>query len=211
MSAGRFPEVSFPALWHVGSFKASAKGRGSYEGAGLSVSLHPDAWRRIAKLGGTTWRLAKDGNAFLDALALSREQRAEINAWGLTNNYVIASRLFRLDYQDQDENGDDVKRWSIFHTRRKAEEEAEEYEIATVTQFDGLVGTAKLHKATKSRVDPDICEDLLLTVYGDLVLGLDGVWWAETLDSANLSAPRGVIFQRKVSDWIRVEHPGPEE
>lgn len=207
----RFPTLGFPHLWHVGSFKAKAKGRDSYEGSGLSVSLHPGAWRRIAKLGGKCWLLQRDGNAFLDALALSEADLAEVRAWGIANNYVFTAQLFRLDYADQDENGEDVKRWSIFHTRRRADEEAAEYDDASVTEFEGLVGMAKLHKATRSRVDPDICEDLLLTLYGDLVLDLDGVWWAETLDPDNFSAPRGVIFPRKVPLWSRMPHPGPEE
>lgn len=45
---GGLPVKTLKGLYHVGTLDASKK-RDGYEGAGLSVSTHPDAWKRIAK------------------------------------------------------------------------------------------------------------------------------------------------------------------
>jgi GNAT superfamily N-acetyltransferase len=84
------PTRQFDQLFHVGSMRAKAKSNMSYEGAGLSVSLHPTIWRRIAKgwVGGDLWRLTRAGNRFLDATALSREQHQQLNTWGQQNGYL---------------------------------------------------------------------------------------------------------------------------
>ena len=57
--AAGFAFKSFAKLWHVGSMNPRIKRPGSYEGAGLSVSVHPEDWQQIAEIGGDLWELTK--------------------------------------------------------------------------------------------------------------------------------------------------------
>lgn len=62
-----YPLISFTKLYHVGTLNPENKGSDSHEGSGLSVSVHPNEWTRIAKLGGgDLYSLSKSGNQFLD-------------------------------------------------------------------------------------------------------------------------------------------------
>ena len=78
-SKGGLPVKTLKGLFHVGTLDASKK-RDGFEGAGLSVSTHPDAWKRIAKghVTGDTYSATKEGNRILDAHSLTKEHNAEI-------------------------------------------------------------------------------------------------------------------------------------
>lgn len=68
------PPRTFEALFHVGTLRPEDKGCDgpSWEGHGLSVSVHPAAWTRIARLGGRpTWKLVNDQARFVDVHALT--------------------------------------------------------------------------------------------------------------------------------------------
>ncbi len=44
--------MRFARVFHIGTLNSAAKGKESYEGAGLSVSVDPAAWSHITPLGG---------------------------------------------------------------------------------------------------------------------------------------------------------------
>lgn len=198
------PVLVIDRVWHVGGLDAASKGRGSYEGAGLSVSVNPAAWRAIARghVSGDTWRLDRPGSRFLDALGLGRSRAATIMAWGVRQGYAEPAELWRWTYWDEDleENVHQT-----FATRQEAVDEAEcEDDDECVTLQHGHVSTPTLDAAAmqdRASLGSKSVLDLLLPLYAEQVLGLDGVWWSECLDPLCLSAPRGVIPAAAVPAW----------
>lgn len=96
------PSRSFSTLAHVGTFdpgRKAARLSRSYEGGiGLSMSVHPDDWTRIAKLGGapTHWLTRNVGQDFrlLDAHAIEDDDRAEIEQWAVDNGLTGHSERY---------------------------------------------------------------------------------------------------------------------
>lgn len=205
-----FPTISFDVLFHVGSFDPSHKQAGSYEGAGLSVSLHPEEWSFIAKLGGNpTWSLRRPGNRFLDAHAISLKNKHAIMAWAVQRGYAEPCDTWRWRYYD-----DEVELYLTceFLTHEEAMREAyglsesEKEMIGTVRKCSGHRSTPLLDKITQQKqpaIGNELTLDFLYPVYADEVLSLDGVWWADRLDPNSYSAPRGVISQRSLPTWQR--------
>lgn len=191
------PVVTKAAVWHIGSMRRSDKKGGSLEGGGLSVSEHPQAWRRIARLGGYPWwLLEKRGGAFLDFHKASKgECRKEIIAWAVATGYVtngVAWRSCRYDDEFEQTLCSD-------HTTR---EEAEEEEGDEVSRIKTLIPTAQLLKRMGGGRGPlSLGMDFAATAYAEDVLRLDGVWWRDRLDPERLSAPRGVIFASMLGSW----------
>ena len=184
-------------LYHVGDLDPSKHQAGGYEGSGLSVSTHPEAWKQISRgTGGDTWQLSRPSARFLDYHRLTDKHWNEIVEWAVAQGYAKRKTVYRVSYYD-DELEDKMS--FDFPTREAAEEEAEEIEDATITELHGEpVGTAKL----KRREGADHPE-LLAVVYAEDVLKTDGVWWSDRLDVLGLSAPRGVIFNRSLPKWKR--------
>lgn len=192
------PTVDFEELYHVGSLDPKDKGTGSYEGVGLSVSLHPEEWMEIARIGGTTWELTKQGNSFLDYYGLSDEHKEQILRWGLKRGLVESSTIYRVTYYDSEY---DEERYMDFFSRKEADEEAELLEEdAKVEVVPGSYrSTFKLKKMTRNA--PGDALGALTPVYVEHETRLDGVWWDEELDTSRLSAPRGVIVPARLKEW----------
>lgn len=188
-------------LVHVGTLRAQDKGvRGaSHEGSGLSVSQCPEAWVRIARLGGVPWwRLERPGHAFLDAHALTRVQRRTIAAWGVARGWVAWRKLWRLRWYDEEL---DSTVHSLHDSEAAAREEAFDDEGADIAQVRTLVAQPALAIRMGQAVTPGQAEALLHAVYAEDVLALDGVFWDDVLDVGALSAPRAVIFRSRLSGW----------
>lgn len=106
-SAG-LPVLGFPAVFHVGSMDPGDKGRilsTSLEGSGLSVSLEPDAWRSIARLGrAPTWELVagEGGGKFLDVLRLTDDQRSLVMAWGIDAGLARVTTAYEVSWYDSE-------------------------------------------------------------------------------------------------------------
>jgi hypothetical protein len=83
-AAGVWPLVRPPVRWisrvaHIGTLDPAAKGAFSWEAHGLSVSLHPEEWEAIARLGGRPWHLLeRTGGVFLDYWSLGEKHRRTI-------------------------------------------------------------------------------------------------------------------------------------
>lgn len=194
-----FPLRSICALRHVGTLNPADKSRGSHEGAGLSVSLHPDAWRVIARgqVRGDDWTLFKSDGLFLDYHELSEVHIEQIAHWGVTNGYVERGTLYQATWFDDEL---DSELMSLHLTREQAGDECSDPDSIQELP-DRLVPTAKL----KARVNGDaplvLVPDLLATVFAEEVLSVDGVWWEDRLDVYAYSAPRGVISATKLPSW----------
>jgi len=190
---------TFKKLYHVGSMDAAQKRSGSYEGAGLSVSTHPDAWRRIARgfVTGDTFELTKQNNTFINANRLTGVQKNLILSWAEKNQLVEKSDIYRVSYYD-DELEDTV--YSDYPDIESARHEADSPEdIEKIS--GGVKPTDKLKQATNNpHLSSTGILDYILPLYADTI-GLDGVWWQDVLDVTRLSAPRGVIVPSKINTW----------
>ena len=195
------PVKTLKGLYHVGTLDASKK-RDGYEGAGLSVSTHPDAWRQITRghVTGDTYSATKEGNKFLDAHGLSDAHNEQIKQWALENDYLAQQETVTVCYYD-DEMEDDL--CSTFNSMADAEAEYdEELEHMNVSvDKGGIVPTDKLKKETRqNRIESTGVLEFVLPIFAEQQ-GLDGVWWQDKLDVQRYSAPRGVIVPSKIKSW----------
>ena len=215
--AGRVapPLRRFDRLFHVGRLDPTAKGNDSYEGEGLSVSRHPEDWRAIARLGDApVWDVDTRAARFLDFHAFRRGKAAIKPAcdWAVEQGYLERSRVYVVTVPDEEgEGGSLVFR---FLDPTEAEDEArgyleadlggDELEAAVaqaVRRTLGYVPTARLAERMRHErgVPLALAVDLAVVAYAEDVLGLDGVWWEDAYDPAGYSAPRGVLFARRLS------------
>jgi hypothetical protein len=193
------PMKSFKQLFHVGSMDASQKRSGSYEGAGLSVSTEPDAWRKIARgyVTGDTYSATKPNNKFIDANRISKKQAQQIFAWAEQNELVMPATTYRVSYFD-DELDSEV--YSDYDSLEAAQQEAGDPEDIKAIK-GGYVPTNKLKQAANNQhITPTGILDYVLPIYAESI-GVDGVWWNDILDVHKYSAPRGVILPSQVKTW----------
>ena len=200
--SANFPTISVDDLYHVGTMDASKKGDFSFEGNGLSVSTHPDAWKRIARgqVSGDTYTATKPGNAFLDAHNLTKNHEQDITQWAIQKGLLDQQETVTVSWYD-DEMDDTLNITFNSMADAKAEygDELEDYDVDV--NKGGIVPTAKLQKTTgQSRIDATGVLDYILPLYAEQ-LDLDGVWWGDELDVHRYSAPRGVIVPSKVDTW----------
>jgi hypothetical protein len=194
--------VSFPKIHHVGSLNPADKNRrfeGSYEGAGLSVSQHPDEWRAIARLGAAPeWVGVREGNEFLAFHDLTADDRNAIRQWAFDNNYLTETLVWRVLWFDDEL---DTQIWMDFGSLEEAEEQAEAVEAEIEEIFANSV-TERLSAVTKTNAgETSGAFDLAATVFVEQETQLDGVWWEDVLDQYAYSAPRGVIVPSRVPNW----------
>jgi hypothetical protein len=191
---------------HVGSMEAARKNAGSHEGAGLSVSVHPIAWARIHRIGDEGFILEGPGR-FLDAMRLTKAERAEIWRWAKGEGLVTDAIVWTVSYED--EELEDVVSFEC-STEDEAEAEADEIMDAVVSSKLSTVATTKLaelcdhdpDKIGPQHLPTDFQFDLVLLLWAEQNLAdVDGVWWNEKLDVASYSAPRGVIFSSRIPTW----------
>lgn len=199
-----YPTRTIDCLSHVGTLQPEHKRTGSYEGAGLSVSLHPDAWCHIAKLGGLpTWQLRRPGGRFLEAHALSTLHRETIFCWALTRGLVERCPVYVVQRFDEELDGPIVL---TFDTLASAEAENDGDFTMPIHQQLSYRSTPALDQAARQE-SPTLGDravfDLLLPIFVEEELSLDGVWWDDILEPSCYSAPRGVIVPSKLPQWSR--------
>lgn len=209
------PLFQLRKITHIGTLDAADKGAqgDSLEGAGLSVSRHPEAWESIARLGGLSWweSDAKDLQ-ILNGHSFVKRYAEALQNWGLEQGLVEPAMAYIIGWTDGET---DTRCESWMDTREEAEGELECYEDEEpdIREHPTVAPTAKLvafmaHRASRAgRVSPSILDDLATAWAQDK--GLDGVWWADTLDPESLSAPRGVVFPEKVHklSWTKTREP----
>ena len=182
---------------HIGSLRPDDKGvRGdSQEGSGLSFSVHPDAWERIAKLGGQPWWEADLSHLrILDGHSFVERHRNELEEWGEAQGWVIRGEGYRVSWEDEDLGFCSM----VVDTEQEAQNEAYERDDMSLEGISVLRPTMKLLEAM--RHSPELAGKASSSAIQDLATiwaeqqGLHGVWWEDRLDPINYSAPRGVVF-----------------
>lgn len=200
------PVVEFMHLTHVGNLDPVSKKERSYEGQGLSVSRHPNAWSRIARLGGDIWVLNGAPPKLLSYHELSAEQVEDITAFGVDRGYIVMED--RVEGSWYDEESEDTMT-SIFMTFEEAEYELEEQDGVTLTQVSTPIATEHFPDSTVKAGDSGV-EQILATVWvNEVATELDGIWWEDRFDPYALSAPRGVIASRAIEGVISRLSPAP--
>ena len=183
--------------YHVGTLNANDKREDSYEGSGLSISMTPSAWRRIAKgrVAGKCFEVSAPSGLNLVLMhEIATEQRDLIREWGIQNEYIRTTRLFKVEHYD---DNDDVF-FSLYDTYDEAYVEADE-DPDVISQTVGAVALDRLLDVIGRTYIPSvIAEEILTLLYLELETEFDGAWWDDKFDPASLSAPRGVIFKKSV-------------
>ena len=190
------PIKTFRKLYHVGTFNVAHKDAGSYEGAGLSVSLHPQEWTQIAKLTGSVWQCTKLDNHFIDFYKLSKMNKAGMEEWAIRGGWAVPKTSWRVTYHDDKTN---QTRYRNFYDENQAKAEAKDLNIVPEKIEGTMVSTPRLRML--QYVSGVECLDLIVVAYAEDVMRYDGVWWSEQLNVAALSAPRGVIVPSVMSSW----------
>lgn len=208
-SALIFPQAkrTLNEIFHLGSMDKSQKSGFSLEGSGLSVSLHPLAWKSIARLGGKAlWKLSKADPVFIEAYQLNSAHLEEVERYAVEAGWITVGTTYRVTSEDENER----EIYSDYLTLEEAQKESDDPDTQISINPRGLIPTTLLHELTEqTRIDLGMVDDLLLTVYAENVLQADGLWWNERLDIHSLSAPRGVLFNSKIATWTALEvEPG---
>lgn len=201
------PTVEFPCLWHVGTLDPSQKRRGSYEGAGLSLSRHPGAWRLIARglVSGPCWRTEAKGRRLLDAHALDEEHRAAILGWARTEGLCLARTMWRHARWDDEIETEIVQiHASLEDAREEADWNGEPDEEIGISEIHEHLGTSKLMEAVmtdNALMGDHAVIEAVLPLWIQTLPDIDGVWWEDRLDVLAYSAPRGCIPADKIAQW----------
>ena len=196
------PTLTFQSLYHIGTLNPDNQGNNysySYEGPGLSVSLHPDEWRSIAKLGGQpTWIAHKQNNKFLNRWALTEKQEYTIHEWGLTNGLLEYATRWEVRHWDSESENE---YYFYCKTQEEALDEADTDDNA-IKETRMLVATEQLAELTgvKQGETVDVF-DLVLNIYTQRETQLDGIWWEDTYEPLAYSCPRGVILPEMTPTW----------
>jgi hypothetical protein len=190
----------YSSVFHVGflNIENLSKSRPavhmSLEGNGLSVSLCPEEWTQIAKLGGSNlYTLTKSNPSFLKATESNKEKAIQ---WCLDNEFLIEKKKYRA----YSTNEDGEERYMEFDTAADAEREELNDVRPTAGYSFGPKGKAYWKQSFSSKISHDMAGDFAIIFYAE-ANGYDGVWWDDALDISNFSAPRGVIFQHKLEEW----------
>ena len=194
-----FKKRKITKVFHVGEMNIKNKSKFSLEGSGLSVSINPNEWRKIAKLGDKELHILTNPNGiFVDGNKLNKQQKNNVISWGVENGYISQKETYKVCWYD-DEMEDDV--CMEFTTYDEAKVEAE-YGRTIEVNKGGLLPTSKLISTSmQGRIEPSQTFDLLLTIFVEKTTNYDGIWWNDKLDVMKYSAPRGVIFNSKLNNW----------
>lgn len=213
-----FNSKEIETLYHVGTMDIANKSRYSLEGNGLSVSICPKEWIKIARMSSyAIWSLYKKDIKILDYYSLTENDFQIATNWGVEQGYLkecIAYKSIKFD----DEMDCDLE--MMHDTFEEACEEAcfdeeylsyeeyqdfKEYEYSKVEKIVGYEPTIKLKKISMVDVDISNSQEINLLIFLEKNTDLDGVYWDEVLDVTKYSAPRGVIFNSKVNTFSRKE------
>lgn len=230
----RVPVLELPTVFHIGTLDPALRGAHhhstSQEGAGLSVSLCPAAWRRIARLGGTPLQqLSREGALFLDLHGMDDVMRDAVSSWAEAED--LARREVRFLAWSFDDESD---RWHAFSCGSREEaigELADDLdgdeptkERLSLPEEDGgppggslvseevslMLTEAGVARASGYQPGGD-ATDIAAMFYAEDVLRpempeLVGVWWRDDYDPMAYTAPKGAILPCCVQEFVAEEN-----
>lgn len=202
IAEAQLPLIEASSLWHIGTLDEGRRGeRGkSLEGNLFSVSACPEAWRKIARLGGAS--LYKSGRPVLlldmvRALDAPEFQplRDLATAYGIEQGLLAQGVVYKAIRFD-DELDSEI--YSMHESRELAECESDEVEeVALLLATDKLKQIHSLPQGVTPGLEYAMIEWLrervpVLPTQDQAPIA--GVYWDEGYDPENYSAPRGGLF-----------------
>ena len=188
-------------LYHVGDMNGKPWPTSSMEGLLLSCSPYPEDWRAIARLGqAPIWTLQRlDGKPpkLVNFRRLSRSDKKRWLAKAQELDLIHSATLFKAQAGDDDQ-------YTICLTLEEARQESESW----VKPTKGWLPKPALNKfwygSEKENISPFFAMDAAFTFLAKQIPGIDGIWWDDSYDPGNLSAPRVGIFPEKVKRLRRM-------
>lgn len=212
----KLPVLTIDTLYHVGALNSEAKSNLSYEGHCLSVSLCPNAWQTIAKIGGDCHQLHKSEAAFLNVTSLLNNSALEkrLLKFGKDQDYIELAEVYELSWYD-----DEFEETMSFRVRTMDEAlyESEDREDMNIKPMKDWIETQRLLDRTLQRrslgsSDP---RSLLAVAYAEHLAEqghpVDGVFLDHVYEPHNLSAPAFGILPSKLKDYSASIVPIPDD
>lgn len=203
------PTIQLSRVFHVGTLSGAPFPKPfSHEGSGLSVSLHPEEWRKIARLGSNPVHvLEKSQGSFLDILKLSDSQASAMLDWAYSHGLGAEIEAYEVAYKEEDESGTLQDRFLLITNGEIAEDEhrsmVEEGISATIESIRVPSFTPFGEARIGFKVPLVFAKDLLISLWVEDVTELDGVWWNDVLLPHSYSAPRGAINLKSIPSWTQ--------
>lgn len=211
-----FNSKKIETLYHVGTMDIANKSNFSLEGNGLSVSICPREWMKIARLSSSTiWSLYKKDIKMLDYYSLTEDDFKIATQWGVEQGFLNETVVYKsIKFDDEMDCDLEMTHDTFEHACEEAcfDEEYssyeeyldyKEYECYRVEKCVGYNPTEKLKRLSMVNVDSTNSKEINLLIFLEKNTDLDGVYWDEVLDIYKYSAPRGVIFNSKVNTFSR--------
>ena len=207
------PYIQIDEVYHIGTIETEDRGmqaKGSLEAFCLSVSLHPEDWSSIARLGGSPlWSMSRPGSLWLDVLALEPHSRAEIESWAEQAGYVEPSTHWRAWFSDEEGNWSFMRCDSLEAADREIDNPEDEGPCPDGSRIDleeGYRLTERGMRELERWQEASDAQDGMIILYARDVLApaeprLAGLWWDETYDPGALSCPRGGILPARLSEF----------
>lgn len=215
------PLVNINQLFHIGTLNPDHRGeRGeSQEGHLVSVSNCPEAWKKIARLGGLALHQfsKEDGIILLDMHAVSH-LKDEIKKWSFDHQLAKNKTLFKAwVYNSESELWGYTLQESHASALLETDEDDQDgpHGAGCIESVEVMVGTEKLSNLVKIKnMEKEDAFDFLIMIWAqENHPEIDGVWWNENFDPGALSAPRGGIFPDRLAkiqvievDWSQARH-----
>lgn len=211
-----FNPKEIETLYHVGSMDISQKSLFAIEGNGLSVSICPKDWMKIAKMKDSTiWKLYKKNIKMLDYHSLTENDFNLATSWGITEGYLKEFEVYSVTKFDDDMNCDLHSIHDTFEdalNKASIEEKYDTFEsyisnrkslYPRIEKIKGYKPTKKLNSLSMVNVDIQNSKQINLLLFLEKNTDLDGVYWNEELNLSKNSAPKGVIFNSKINDFSK--------
>lgn len=188
--------ISFDNLYHIGTLKKENKSDTSLEGInGISISSDSNIWGEINDIhgNGDTFEFTKKENTFVDAHSLSQKTKDLIMEWGVENGFLSSVTKYKYEYYDEDSELDS---FLVFDT---LDEALDDYNYDDLTIFKEYNATQKFKDIVGENNAWNL--ELMLSVYTNKTTNFDGIYWNDESNKNKYSAPRGIIFEDKISSW----------
>lgn len=203
------PTRSFKVLFHIGGLETPQQEYPSHEGPLLSASECPREWQQIARLKeDTLWQITSEGSQKIQLVDMRRKNWSQLEKWGLAQGLLETQRWWWTPCATSEE-GEIQYCWS-----QNPEEDMdpeiegvlpEEKEKAVPSVALQTFWSQRIPKVKKERTPWHSIDALVsaLVENAQRILppnhpnSLDGLFWNDTLDVYNLSAPRAGLLPNR--------------
>lgn len=200
-------------LYHAGTFNIANKSKNSSDGNGLSVSICPNSWIKMARIkSDILWEFYKEDIKMLDYYSLSEDDFKVATIWGVEQGYLIEKELFKIINNSNTEKQSTFNCFEDLKNEIKLNEEYEsyeeydlfrEYEDLTINKEIKYIATEKLKKLSLVSIDDSNIIQINLLLFLEFNSDLDGIYYNDKLNIYKDSAPKGIIFNSKINSFSK--------